>query len=56
MVFPCGQVRPSVSSVNLLPGNTVNNHVVVATGTAGAACVYTSSATNILIDVEGVLP
>lgn len=55
-VFPCGQVRPSVSSVNLLPGNTVNNHVVVATGTAGAVCVYTSAATNILIDVEGVLP
>ena len=55
-VYPCGQVRPSVSSVNMLPGNTVNNHVVVATGTGGAVCVYVSAATNVLFDVEGVLP
>jgi len=54
--YPCGQARPDVSVLNMVPGATVNNHLVVDTGTGGKVCVYVSSGTHMLVDVEGVLP
>lgn len=54
--YPCGQTRPGVSVVNMLAPTTVNNHVVVETGTGGKVCIYVSTGTHMLVDVQGVLP
>ncbi len=54
--YPCGVQRPDVSVLNMVPGTTVNNHLVVDTGTDGKVCVYVSTGTHLLVDVEGVLP
>jgi hypothetical protein len=55
-VFSCGQERPSVSAVNMIAGGTTNNHVIVDTGVGGAVCLFVSSTTHLVVDVEGVLP
>lgn len=55
-VYPCGQPTPLVSSVNMLQGGTVNNHVVVETGADGQVCMFASHVTHLIVDVEGVLP
>jgi hypothetical protein len=55
-VFPCGTV-PGTSSVNYLAaGNeAVANELIVKLSPAGSICVFTSAATNVLVDVAGYL-
>jgi hypothetical protein len=52
-VYPCGQDRPYVSSVNFTPGQTIANAVTTRIGTNGQVCIYTMSTTDIIIDVTG---
>ncbi len=53
-VFPCGQEMPLASNLNFAAGQTIANHVTAQLGAHGAVCVYTSSTTHLVVDVEGV--
>jgi hypothetical protein len=52
-VFPCGGLLPLASNVNFVAGQTVANAVTVAVGVGGRACVYTSTATHLVVDLSG---
>jgi hypothetical protein len=52
-VFPCSQSMPVVSSLNVVAAGNIANHVEVALSSAGAVCVYVSSAMHIIVDVSG---
>jgi hypothetical protein len=51
-VFPCG-ARPLVSSVNFIAGQTVANAVIAPVSTTGHVCFFASSATDLIVDVNG---
>ncbi|MDQ1246491.1 MAG: hypothetical protein QG597_859 [Actinomycetota bacterium] len=55
-VFPCGQARPTVSTLNYPRGVSVANASVVATGTGGRICVYTPTQTHVMVDINGYFP
>ncbi len=55
-VFPCGGVPPTASSLNFVAGSTVANAVVVAVGAGGQVCLFTQTATHLLVDVNGYFP
>jgi hypothetical protein len=55
-VFPCGTTRPTVSNLNTTAGGTVPNAVVTKIGTGGKVCIFTSSATDIIADINGYFP
>ena len=56
-VYPCGSTRPAnTSNVNLVPGLVRANLVAAKVGTGGTVCLYTSSATDLIVDLEGAAP
>ena len=52
-VFPCGATVPLASSLNVVSGSSVTNHVEVALGAAGDVCVYASTAMHVTVDLSG---
>jgi len=52
-VYPCSASVPVVSSVNVVSGGSVTNHVEVALNGAGEVCVYVDRAMHIAIDLSG---
>ncbi len=52
-VWPTGQTRPVVSTLNALTGTVTANAAIVPAGQQGAISVYPSSATDLVIDVDG---
>jgi hypothetical protein len=53
-VFPCDQVRPTVSNVNFDPSNpTMANLATSRTSTAGQICFFASAATDLVVDIQG---
>jgi hypothetical protein len=54
-VFPCGTPRPTASNVNFQAGTDIANTVITAIGVGGKVCVYTSSPTHIIADLNGTL-
>ena len=52
-VYPCGTAPPLASNLNFLPGATIPNAVVAKVGLSGDVCVYTSSKTQLIVDVNG---
>jgi hypothetical protein len=52
-VFPTGAYRPLASSLNYGAGAAVSNLVQVGTGTADQVSMYASSATDVVVDLEG---
>ncbi len=55
-VFPCGGGVPTASSLDFVAGSTVANAVVVAVGAGGQVCLFTQTATHLLVDVNGYFP
>ncbi len=55
-VYPCGQARPNVSSVNYVATTPVANKVVAAVPADGQVCIFTMSATDVVVDMDGWLP
>jgi hypothetical protein len=51
--YPTGSTRPPVSSLNFLLGTQVSNAVIVPAGTAGDIEIYASSATEVVVDING---
>ena len=52
-VWPYGQNRPLVSTLNDLAGKVLANAAVVPSGTSGEIAVYPSDDTDLVIDVNG---
>ena len=55
-VWPCGAVQPNASNLNFVRGQTIPNAVVSKLGTGGSVCVFTSAATDLLVDVNATFP
>jgi hypothetical protein len=54
-VYPCGVARPNASSLNYVVGDTVPNAVLSKLGTDGKVCLFASTTTHLVADVNGVL-
>ena len=52
-VFPCGGTRPVASTLNYGRGTTVANLAVATTSTDGKVCIYTQTATHLVVDLSG---
>ena len=50
-VFPCGEDQPNTSSVNYQEGQVVPNAVLAKVGAGGKVCIFTLSATDLVVDV-----
>jgi hypothetical protein len=55
-VHPGGSGRPTASNLNYQAGDTVANAVIAPVGADGGVCVFTSAATDLVVDVVGWLP
>ena len=55
-VFPCGQPLPNASTLNYPHSASVANGAIIAPGTFGDVCIYTSTTTHVLVDVVGFFP
>ncbi len=54
-MYPCGD-RPYASSLNTWPGHAIANLVITDLADTGEVCVYSSTDTEIIIDVHGWFP
>ncbi len=52
-VWPTGQSRPLVSTLNDIPGTIIANAAIVPAGTGGQISVYPSNDTDLIIDING---
>ena len=50
-VYPCGEEPPWASNINFAPSQIVANMAISKVGTNGEVCVYSSSATDLVVDV-----
>jgi hypothetical protein len=51
--YACGSTRPNVSAVQLLPGGAASASTFVPLAPDGSFCVFTSSTTQVVIDLFG---
>jgi hypothetical protein len=51
--YPCDEDRPNASNVNFVPGRVVSNSVVVKLSSSGTVCLFSTSRTDIVVDVVG---
>jgi hypothetical protein len=52
-VWPTGQARPTVSTLNDTTGVVTANAAIVPSGTSGAISVYPTDNTDLVIDIDG---
>ncbi|MFI5117261.1 MAG: YncE family protein [Terriglobales bacterium] len=52
-VWPTGQTRPLVSTLNDVPGTIIANAAIVPAGTGGDISLYPSNDTDVVIDING---
>jgi YVTN family beta-propeller protein len=52
-VWPTGQTRPTVSTLNDIPGQIIANAAIVVAGTGGEVSVYPTNDTDLVIDING---
>jgi hypothetical protein len=52
-VWPTGQTRPLVSTLNDIPGTIIANAAIVPAGSNGNISVYPSNDTDVIIDING---
>ena len=52
--YPCASTPPVVSNVNWEPGETVAGSVFVPVAADGTFCVFTSTPTDVIVDITGV--
>lgn len=51
--YPCDEDRPLASNVNFRSDNTVAGAAIVPVAADGTVCIFTSSATHLIVDVMG---
>ena len=52
-VYPCGDGVPLASNLNFVAGQTIANSAVVAISSDRTVCFYVSTATHLIVDVNG---
>ena len=52
-VWPTGQTRPTVSTLNDIPGQIIANAAIVTAGATGKVSVYPTNDTDLIIDING---
>ena len=52
-VWPTGQARPTVSTLNDVLGRVIANAAIVVAGTSGEVSAYATSNTDLIIDING---
>ncbi len=52
-VYPCDQPRPTVSSLNPVPGRVKPNLVITPVAADGTVCVYTLTDVDLVVDITG---
>jgi YVTN family beta-propeller protein len=52
-VWPTGQNRPTVSTLNDVLGNVIANAAIVVAGTSGEVSAYPTDDTDLIIDING---
>ncbi len=52
-VYPDGANLPTASNLNYIAGQVIPNRATVALGSGGAIDVYSSQATNVVVDISG---
>ena len=52
-VWPTGQTRPLVSTLNDVPGTIIANAAIVPAGASGEVSVFPSNDTDVIIDING---
>ena len=52
-MWPGGQNRPTVSTLNAIDGALTSNAAIVPAGPGGGIQVYTSDASHMLLDISG---
>jgi hypothetical protein len=52
-VYPCGASRPLASTLNYTKGATMANLAVATTSADGKVCIYTQTATQLIVDLSG---
>ena len=52
-VWPTGESRPGVATLNSLDGRIKANAAIVPAGTNGAISVYATNTTNVILDING---
>ena len=52
-VWPTGETRPLVSTLNDIPGQIIANAAIVVAGTSGDVSVYPTNDTDLVIDING---
>ena len=52
-VWPTGQPRPLVSTLNDVPGTIIANAAIVPAGASGEVSVFPSNDTDVIIDING---
>ena len=55
-VYPCGQAVPNASSVNFARSVDIANAVISKVGTGGKVCIFTSTTTQLIVDISGFFP
>jgi hypothetical protein len=50
-VYPCAETPPTTSTVNFAPGRDIANSTIATLDSDGYACVYSSVATNVIVDL-----
>ena len=53
-VYPCSSTRPLASNLNFVAGQTVPNSATVPVGATRAVCVFTTTTTHLVIDLNQV--
>ena len=55
--YPCGESRPTASTLNYQPGiSAIANSTIVEIGNNGSVCLYAESAVDIIVDINGWFP
>jgi uncharacterized protein YkwD len=54
-VFPCDTPKPNASSLNYSAGKTIAAAAIVKVGVSGEVCVFSSSSTHLIVDINGRL-
>ncbi len=52
-VWPTGEPRPTVSTLNDIPGAIIANAAIVVAGTSGSVSVYPTNDTDLVVDING---
>ena len=55
-VYPCGTTQPDASNLNYASGATIAAFGIAKLGADGTICVFTSAATQLIVDASGYVP